>query len=151
MASHSSVLAWRIPGMGEPGGLPSMGSHRVRHDWSDLAAYSGSDRKESAHSVGDLCYSKIKEEMAEEEVRDLRNRGQSSAAASKTMNTSALQLQRTEFCKKLEWIWKWILLQRFRIRVQPSQTLILNLCETSSREPGWVHPEFSPAELQDDK
>ena len=38
MATHSSVLAWRIPGTGEPGGLPSMGSHRVRHDWSDLAA-----------------------------------------------------------------------------------------------------------------
>ena len=38
MASHSSVLAWRIPGTGEPGGLPSMGSHRVRHDWSNLAA-----------------------------------------------------------------------------------------------------------------
>ena len=37
-ATHSSVLAWRIPGMGEPGGLPSMGSHRVRHYWSDLAA-----------------------------------------------------------------------------------------------------------------
>ena len=31
-ATHSSVLAWRIPGTGEPGGLPSMGSHRVRHD-----------------------------------------------------------------------------------------------------------------------
>ena len=38
MATHSSVLAWRIPGMREPGGLPSMGSHRVRQDWSDLAA-----------------------------------------------------------------------------------------------------------------
>ena len=38
MAAHSSVLAWRIPGMGEPGGLTSMGSHRVGHDWSDLAA-----------------------------------------------------------------------------------------------------------------
>ena len=36
--THSSVLAWRIPGMGEPGGLPSMGSHRVGHNWSDLAA-----------------------------------------------------------------------------------------------------------------
>ena len=35
-ATHSSVLAWRIPGTGEPGGLPSMGSHRVGHDWSDL-------------------------------------------------------------------------------------------------------------------
>ena len=38
MATHSSVLAWRISGTGEPGGLPSMGLHRVRHDWSDLAA-----------------------------------------------------------------------------------------------------------------
>ena len=38
MATHSSVLAWRIPGTGEPGGLPSLGSHRVGHDWSDLAA-----------------------------------------------------------------------------------------------------------------
>ena len=37
MATHSSVLAWRIPGTGEPGGLLFMGSHRVRHDWSDLA------------------------------------------------------------------------------------------------------------------
>ena len=38
MATHSSVLAWRIPGTGEPGGLPSTGLHRVGHDWSDLAA-----------------------------------------------------------------------------------------------------------------
>ena len=38
MATHSSVLAWRIPGTGEPGGLPSTGSHRVALDWSDLAA-----------------------------------------------------------------------------------------------------------------
>ena len=38
MATHSSVLAWRIPGTAGPGGLPSMGSHRVGHHWSDLAA-----------------------------------------------------------------------------------------------------------------
>ena len=38
MATHSNILAWRIPGMAEPGGLPSMGLHRVGHDWSDLAA-----------------------------------------------------------------------------------------------------------------
>ena len=43
MATHSSVLAWRIPGMGDPGGLPSMGSHRVGHDWSDLAAAAASN------------------------------------------------------------------------------------------------------------
>ena len=63
MATHSSVLAWRIPGTGEPGGLPSMGSHRVRHDWSDLAAAAagfcqgfpgGSDGKESACNARDL-------------------------------------------------------------------------------------------------
>ena len=38
MATHSSVLAWRIPGRAEPGGLPSMGSNRIGHDWSNLAA-----------------------------------------------------------------------------------------------------------------
>ena len=38
MGTHSSVLAWRVPGMGEPGGLLSIGSHRVRHDWCDSAA-----------------------------------------------------------------------------------------------------------------
>ena len=38
MATHSNVLAWRIPGTGEPGGVPSMGLHRVRHDWSDSSS-----------------------------------------------------------------------------------------------------------------
>ena len=38
MATHSSTLAWRIPGTEEPSGLPSMGSHKVRHNWSNLAA-----------------------------------------------------------------------------------------------------------------
>ena len=38
MATHSSIFTWRIPGTGEPGGLPSMGSHRVGHAWSNLAA-----------------------------------------------------------------------------------------------------------------
>ena len=41
MATHSSVLAWKIPGTVEPDGLPSMGSHRVGHDWSDTAAAAG--------------------------------------------------------------------------------------------------------------
>ena len=48
MATHSSVLAWRIPGMAEPGGLLSMGSHRVGHDWSDLAV---------AVLIYDICFS----------------------------------------------------------------------------------------------
>ena len=41
MATHSTVLAWRIPAMAEPGGLPSMGTHRVGDDWSDLPAVAG--------------------------------------------------------------------------------------------------------------
>ena len=45
MATHSSVLAWRIPGTGEPGGLPSMGSHRVGHDSSDLVAAVWAERR----------------------------------------------------------------------------------------------------------
>ena len=44
MATHPSVLAWRIPGTAEPGGLPSVGSHRVGHDWSDLAAVAAATR-----------------------------------------------------------------------------------------------------------
>ena len=43
--THSSVLAWRIPGTEGPGGLPSVGLHRVRHDWSDLAAAAAAARK----------------------------------------------------------------------------------------------------------
>ena len=45
-ATHSSVLAWRIPGMGEPGGLLSMGSHRIRHDWSDWATVAAAEKAE---------------------------------------------------------------------------------------------------------
>ena len=52
MATHSSVLAWRIPGTGEPGGLPSMGSHRVGHDWRDLAAAA----ETFLMSRGGVCY-----------------------------------------------------------------------------------------------
>ena len=53
MATHSSVLAWRIPRTGDPGGLPSMGSHRVGHDWSDLAvAVAGIGRSPNSASLG---------------------------------------------------------------------------------------------------
>ena len=47
MATHSSVLAWRIPGTEELGGLLSMGLHRVRHDWSDLAAAAAAAEEKS--------------------------------------------------------------------------------------------------------
>ena len=46
IATQSSVLAWRIPGIGKPGGLPSMGSHRVGHDWSDLAVAAAREGKD---------------------------------------------------------------------------------------------------------
>ena len=53
MATHSSVLAWRIPGTGHPGGLPSMGLHRVGNNWSDLAAAAAAPTKaDSLCSVG---------------------------------------------------------------------------------------------------
>ena len=45
MAAHSSVLAWRIPGTGEPGGLPSVGSHGVGHDWGDLEAAAAAETR----------------------------------------------------------------------------------------------------------
>ena len=59
MATHSSILAWKIPGTEEPSGLPSVGSHRVGHDRSDLAAAAargfpgGSEVKASACNAGD--------------------------------------------------------------------------------------------------
>ena len=54
MATQSSVLAWGIPGTGEPGGLASMGSHRVGHDWIDLAAAAFSDIKLFSQSQKEL-------------------------------------------------------------------------------------------------
>ena len=51
MATHSSVLAWRIPAMGEPGGLPTMGSLRVGHGWSDLAAAAAAFQKQVSFRI----------------------------------------------------------------------------------------------------
>ena len=62
MATHSSVLAWRIPGTVEPGGLPSMGSHRVGQDCSDLAATAAARGKESSNA-GDLKDSRLIPEL----------------------------------------------------------------------------------------
>ena len=56
MATLSSVLAWRIPGMGEPGGLPSMGSHRVGHNSSDLAAAAAARGKNQMNFAGYPTY-----------------------------------------------------------------------------------------------
>ena len=53
MATHSSVLAWRIPGMAESSGLPSMGSHRVGHDWSDLEAAAAESMIKTSEQFGE--------------------------------------------------------------------------------------------------
>jgi len=58
MATHSSVLAWRVPGMEKPGGLPSMGSHRVGHDWSDLAPTEAEDIKKRWQEYTEELYKK---------------------------------------------------------------------------------------------
>ena len=54
MATQSSVLAWRIPGTGEPGALLAMGSHRVGHDWSGLAAAAATDEETKIHRDYDM-------------------------------------------------------------------------------------------------
>ena len=53
MATHSSVLAWRIPGTEEPGGLPSLGSHRVGHNSSDLAAAAAAGENDDSEQEED--------------------------------------------------------------------------------------------------
>ena len=66
MATHSSVLAWRIPGMEEPGRLPSMGSHRVRHNWSNLAAAAAAAAAAVALSVKTeiVCFAELLWELS---------------------------------------------------------------------------------------
>ena len=68
MATHSSAFAWRIPGMGEPGGLPSMGSHRVGHDWSDLAAAAA-----ATSTLGKVQY--FKEELIKIPKENIKRNG----------------------------------------------------------------------------
>ena len=79
MATHSSVLAWRIPGTREPSGLTSMGLHRVRYNWSDLAATAAVNRLQcSGHSLSGTwgCESLIKSVVMKPPLR--KPQGQSS-------------------------------------------------------------------------
>ena len=66
MAAHSSVLAWRIPGMEEPGGLPSMGSHRIGHDWNDLAAAAAAETTKSGGGLGSTTTNVLRKERKTE-------------------------------------------------------------------------------------
>ena len=68
MATHSSVLAWRIPGTGEPGGLPSMGSHGVGYDSNDLAVAVDCKEMQPVHPKGDQSWVFIGRTDAEAET-----------------------------------------------------------------------------------
>ena len=68
MATHSSVLAWRIPGMGEPGGLPSVQSYRVKHNWSDLAAAATAGYKVNIQKL--LAFLYTNNEKSEREIKE---------------------------------------------------------------------------------
>ena len=63
MATHSSVVAWRIPGTEEPGRRPSMGLHRVGHDWSDLAAACWKKLKKTETSGGRWHARKVRDSV----------------------------------------------------------------------------------------
>ena len=69
MATHPSVLAWRIPGTAEPGRLPSMGLHRVGHDWSDLAAAAAAVNAETQEVTG---WWRARGLFLQKQVRELR-------------------------------------------------------------------------------
>ena len=75
MATHSSVLAWRIPGTGEPGGLLSLGSHRVRHNWSDSAAAVIMVEVVTSTQIADIVQGKRQKTFWWCEVRHERKRG----------------------------------------------------------------------------
>ena len=75
LATHSSVLAWRIPGTGEPGGLPSMGSHRVGHDWSDLAAAAAAGMQDPGEGKGNLLQYSSLENPKDREAQWLQSMG----------------------------------------------------------------------------
>ena len=74
MATHSSVLAWSIPGTGEPGGLPSMRSHRVGHDWSDLAAawYRSKSFKLALRSKGTMKFHRHNLGLVQAEEQEIK-------------------------------------------------------------------------------
>ena len=79
MATHSSVLAWRIPETGEPGGLLSMGSHKVGHDWSDLAAAAAGMDERALVKTGkkalffqDSIYSKNNQNISQNKGQDAK-------------------------------------------------------------------------------
>ena len=123
MATHSSILAWRIPGMGEPGGLPSMGSHRVGHDWSDLAA--------GAAGIKYIFFLTLKKKNWWYSSYCRTSQGDSTKGGriSRSMSDS---VERTTFMKHLNkrlWLWG---------SCPSSDTLPLTLCNKYNQQRPWL-------------
>ena len=91
MATHSRVLAWSIPGMGEPGGLPSMGSHRVGHNWSDLAAAAATEiLKGNTEGQQELCsVSEIR--LSQQQLGGGPNKGGQGVGTRPSMEANTIQ------------------------------------------------------------
>ena len=118
MATHSSVLVWRIPGTGEPGGLPSLGSHRVGHDWSDLAAAAACIRHSSKCLIQITLFNEvdttnlhfIEKEMSSEHVRKLWQATQPMSSRARIAMQASLPLKlrflTTSLSQHLAWDWE---------------------------------------------
>ena len=96
MATHFSTLAWRIPGTGEPGELTSMGSHRVGHDWSDLATVTA-DTVLSALSISIHLILKIPLQNRSLILSHITAKETASLVAQMVKNLAAVQENRVRF------------------------------------------------------
>ena len=113
MATHSSVLAWRIPGTGEPGGLPSMGSHRVGHYWSDLTAAAAAIQTHAFIKGADIEYSKyfswngsaIKKYLGSTRRVNKTAHGLSTETCSGLYESVALRKQTKRYKREEQWWW----------------------------------------------
>ena len=99
MATHSSDLTWRIPGPGEPGGLPSTGSHRVGHDWSDLAAAAAPAEYIMRNAGLDEIQAGIK--IAGRNTNNLRYAGDTTLMAEGEEELKSFLMKVQEECEKL--------------------------------------------------
>ena len=95
MATHFRVLAWRIPGMGETGGLPSVGSHRVGHDWSDLAAAAvlgspgiGANKQHCEVSCAEQVWQKFKAQTVKESGKRMSQLSSKAVFLNRDLNTA---------------------------------------------------------------
>ena len=137
MATHSSVLAWRIPGTGEPGGLPSMGLHRVGHDWSDLAA---------AAAAEDLRHLKGQERSPRNWVRQRKEEGKRKRRGSglgPVLLGGAEGKKRFQHARKPSYWWGDQLGQLWGLGGEHSNQSVV--AEQSETYTGWSHSSACPS------